>query len=107
MASRLLIVENRDPAIRLLEWGLSEEGFTVFMASPEAAIEDATKIDPHCVVINIEIVPRGLVPALREAVPDCHIIGASHDSEEALDGVMTAPFTVADLAERVRGLCQT
>ncbi len=109
---RVLIVQHDQPAVRLLAWGLSQEGIETLVAPGDDAPEHLAAQPPDVIVMNTNIDAehkRTVISALRMLAPAASIIDLAPDAEAAgrntgADIYLNEPFRVDDLVARIRDL---
>ena len=103
-------IQPDEQTTRLMDWILTEEGFTVVNAADAVPATVAEQHQPDIVIVNTDMdLPekRACIVALRGLVPGVSIIDLGHDVEVAThdsgaDRYLNRPFHAADLVERVR-----
>jgi DNA-binding response OmpR family regulator len=104
MATKILIIERDDPRLRLLEWGLREEGLEVAHASDPATAERAGA-RPDVIVFNTGMPApskRAWIDSLRYMVPGVRVVDLAAEGEQGTrdsgaDAYLAAPFRIDEL----------
>jgi DNA-binding response OmpR family regulator len=101
----ILIIERDDTAMRLLAWGMREEGYTVLTSAGADELVAGERIAPDVIVFNTgmtEDIKRLWVSSLRYIVPNIDIIDlcttddiSAYDT--GADGYLEAPYRVDKL----------
>jgi DNA-binding response OmpR family regulator len=110
----VLVIENDLPAMRLMAWGLMEEGIEVGVAHvPEAAAR--LRARPPDVIVFNTLKRTGekaaLVREFRAIAPDSRIIDVSEqtagsDRDVGADEHLTLPVRIMDLVSAIRRLTE-
>jgi DNA-binding response OmpR family regulator len=104
MSTKILIIEKDDPRLRLLEWGLREDGLEVAHASdPATAGLDGAR--PDVIVFNTGMPvasKRVWIDSLRYMVPGVRIVDLAAEGEfgtgdSGADAYLAAPFRIDEL----------
>ncbi len=107
VVARILLIENDVPRLRLMGWGLIEEGFDVVVArSADEAIGRIESLGPAVIIFNTTLdveSKRACVLELRRKSPDVRIIDVSDDPDVSAgaDALLIEPVTIADLAKQI------
>lgn len=110
----VLVVENDVPAMRLMAWGLMEEGFEVAMAHVPEALDHLTTRKPDFIVFNTlkrTDEKAGLVAKFRDLAPSAIVVDVSEESESAREEVgadahLSLPLDMRTLAQALNQLAQ-
>jgi DNA-binding response OmpR family regulator len=113
MAS-VLVIENDVPAMRLMTWGLMEEGLEVGMAHVPDAVERLRERAPDIIVFNTlkrTDEKARLVREFRAVAPLARIIDVSERAEGDIsdigaDAQLTLPLKISELVETIEALSQ-
>lgn len=116
--TRVLIVEDEPPAMRLMAWALQEAGMDVLLArDPEGAVALLTEESrcPDLIVLNSEASvdrKRAWVTKLRSLSQGARIIDLAEDAKSAThdtgaDAYVTSPYRAITLVEEINQLLRT
>jgi DNA-binding response OmpR family regulator len=105
--STVLVIENDVPALRLMAWGLMEEGFEVGMAHvPDALARVRTK-PPDVIVFNT-LAPAeqkaALIKEFRQTAPTVRIVDVSDSDGAGADVRVPLPIRVDVIVDAIREL---
>ena len=108
----VLIVERDDAAMRLMAWGMREEGYTVVTSAGADELVTGERVAPDVIVFNTGMamdVKRLWVSALRYIVPYVDIIdlcttGDISAYDTGADGYLEAPYRVDNLVNAIEAL---
>ncbi len=110
MAS-ILIIEKEDPAMHLLAWGLTQEGYTVATASDPELVGAKDALKPDVIVLNTGMsrdIKRLWVSTLRYLVEGVRVIDLTSDANDSTDSgadaYLTAPYRIDNLVEVMQRL---
>jgi DNA-binding response OmpR family regulator len=100
MTTTVLIIEKDDPRLKLMEWGLLQDGFDVTVASGPHAVAGGQAARPDVIVMNTGMPAeskRIWIAGLRYLVPDVKIVdlpSGPHDAEydSGADAYLREPF---------------
>lgn len=110
----VLVIESEAPLLRLLTWGLMEEGFKVSMTrSPAEAAGRIASMDPGAVILNSSEPAeqrRTVIAAVRAVAPSICVIELQPRNEDApsstgANATVAYPYTVAGIASLIND-CQ-
>ena len=109
----VLVIENDLPAMRLMAWGLMEEGIEVGVAHVPEAGERLRARPPDIIVFNTlkrTAEKAQLVREFRAISPGSRIIDVSEtsegDSEVGADAQLTLPVKIDDLVSAIQRLTE-
>jgi CheY-like chemotaxis protein len=107
----VLVVENDEPAVRLMAWGLMEAGYEVAVAHVPEAATHLTSRQPDIIVFNTlkrDDEKAQLVAAFRELSPGSKVIDVAVPHGEAgpafADVHLTVPLRVDELVAAIKQL---
>jgi DNA-binding response OmpR family regulator len=108
----ILIVERDDAAMRLMAWGMREEGYTVVTSAGADELLAGERVAPDVIVFNTCMavdIKRLWVSALRYIVPYVDIIDLCTTADistydTGADGYMEAPYRVDKLVSVIEAL---
>ncbi|HZP58291.1 MAG TPA: response regulator [Dehalococcoidia bacterium] len=107
----VLLIESEAPVLRLMGWGLMEEGFQVrAVPSPEEAISVLESYQPDFIVFNTPLPTeacRRAVESLRARTPRAKILDVSpspdgNARDTGADGYIDYPPRVEDVVAFIR-----
>ncbi len=105
--STVLVIENDVPALRLMAWGLMEEGFEVGMAHVPEALERVRAKAPDFIVFNT-LAPAeqkaALIEEFRQSSPSVRIIDVSDSDTAGADAHVALPIRVDAIVNAIKRL---
>jgi CheY-like chemotaxis protein len=109
----VLVIENDLPAMRLMAWGLMEEGIEVGVTHVPEATERLRARPPDVIVFNTlkrTAEKAELVRGFRQISPASRIIDVSEtgdgDSDVGADAQLTLPLQIVDLVSAIKRLTE-
>ena len=110
----VLVIENDVPAMRLMAWGLMEEGMEVGMAHVPEATDRLRERAPDIIVFNTlkrTDEKARLVREFRALAPRARIIDVSEQAEGDVsdigaDAQLTVPLKISQLVDTITALSQ-
>jgi DNA-binding response OmpR family regulator len=109
--TRVLLIENDAPAMRLMAWALREEGFDVHTTTSDDAAQQAGEVQPHVIVFNTgepDDAKRVCIEQLRSAsearIIDLGPASQSPRHESDADAYLNTPVTAQTLCETINRL---
>lgn len=101
----VLIIERDDKAMRLLAWGMREEGYKVVTSAGADELVTGERVLPDVIVFNTAMpmdVKRLWVSSLRHIVRDVDVIdlrtaGDSSTYDTGADGYLEPPYRIEAL----------
>jgi DNA-binding response OmpR family regulator len=109
VAVHIIVVESDPPALRLLAWGLREEGYEVDLCLLDNAVgcvRDATPA-PVAAIVNLiidDVAKRACVASLRAAASALRIIDlCAHEGDGCgADAHIQAPWRLSDIIAAIK-----
>jgi DNA-binding response OmpR family regulator len=105
----VLVIENDVPALRLMAWGLMEEGFEVGMAHVPDALDRVRAKPPDFIVFNT-LAPAAqkaaLIENFRTSSPSVRIIDVSDSDTAGADAHAALPIRVEAIVDAIKRLAK-